>query len=100
VLYPHFYTHLKEGWFDKFTRARQVSAQQLDSTVLLGPSDDYVRSLPGSRIPDRRDFSRDIDNEPERIRRWTEAKTRSVELGEEFMQQVRSGDIAKHVALI
>ncbi|MFT5580429.1 MAG: hypothetical protein ACI9WS_003195 [Paraglaciecola psychrophila] len=100
VLYPHFYTHLKEGWFDKFSRGRKVSSQQLDNTVLIGPSDDYVRLLPGASIPDRRDFSRYMDNEPERIRRWTEAKTRSFELGEDFMQLVQSGDIAKQVVLI
>jgi len=97
VLYPHFYTYLKEGWFDKFSSWRQVSALQLDNTVLLGPSDDYVRSLPGGRIPDRRDFVRFMDDEAERIRRWTEAKNRSYELGEDFMQLVQSGDIAKCV---
>jgi len=97
VLYPHFYSYLKEGWFDKFSPWRHVSAKQLDNTVLIGPSDDYVRSLPGGNIPDRRDFIRFMDNEPERIRRWTEAKERSYELGEEFMQLVHSGDVAKQL---
>lgn len=94
VLYPHFYTHLKEGWFDKFTPWRTVSAAQLDNTVLIGPSADFIQSLPGGEIPDRRDFYRFKDNDQERIRRWTIAKDKSNELGEEFLELLRSGNIA------
>jgi hypothetical protein len=98
VLYPHFYTEVKEGWFDKFSPKRVVSAQQLDNVVLIGPSDDFVKSLPGGAIPDRKDFYTFKGNDPERIRRWTIAKDRSGELGEEFMQLASSGDIAAMVA--
>lgn len=97
VLYPHFYTEVKEGWFDKFAPGRVVSAKQLDNIVLIGPSDDFVKSLPGGAIPDRKDFYTFKGNDEERIRRWTIAKDRSCELGEEFMQLANSGDIAAKV---
>jgi len=97
VLYPHFYTYLIEGWFDKFSPWRKVDSTRLDNTVLVGPSEHFVRSLPGGRIPDRQDFSRFKSNDQERIRRWTIAKEKSVELGDEFIQLAQSGDIAARV---
>ena len=97
VLYPHFYRHLKEGWFDKFWAWRQAGAQQLDKTILIGPSEAYVASLPGQRIPDRNDFYRFKNNDEERIRRWTQVRDRGAELGEEFMHLVKSGEIAARV---
>jgi hypothetical protein len=98
VLYPHFYTAVIEGWFDKFSPNRVVNARQLDNVVLIGPSEDFVKSLPGGAIPDRKDFYTFKGNDEERIRRWTIAKDRSGELGEEFMQLANSGDIAAKVA--
>lgn len=100
VLYPHFYTYLKEGWFDKFWPWRRVSGRQLESTVLIGPSDDFVQSLPGARIPERQDFTRFRGKDQLRVQRWTEVRDRSMELGEAFLQQLNSGDIAGHVELM
>jgi hypothetical protein len=97
ILYPHFYTHLTEGWFDKFAPWRKVSGQLLDNTVLIGPSDEYVASLPGGKIPDRQDFYQFKNNDSERVRRWTVAKERSSELGEAFIRLAESGDIASVV---
>ncbi|MFT5210393.1 MAG: hypothetical protein ACI9CE_002118 [Flavobacterium sp.] len=100
VLYPHFYTYLKEGWFDKFAPWKKVQASQLDRVVLLSPSDDFTRSLPGASIPDRKDFYTFKDNDDERIRRWTAVKERSEEIGEEFLELVNTGEIASVVTLI
>lgn len=100
VLYPHFYSQLKEGWFDKFWPWRKASAEQLDNTVLVAPSEDFVASLPGRRIPERQDFQRFAKNDGERIRRWNQVMERSIELGEEFIQLADSGDIAARVELI
>ena len=97
ILYPHFYTHLTEGWFDKFAPWRKVSGQLLDNTLLIGPSDEYVASLPGGKIPDRQDFYQFKNNDSERVRRWTVAKERSNELGEAFIRLAESGDIASVV---
>jgi hypothetical protein len=97
VLYPHFYTQVIEGWFDKFSSKRMVNARQLDNVVLIGPSEGFVKSLPGGAIPDRKDFYTFRGNDAERIHRWTIAKDRSGELGEEFMRLASSGDIAAKV---
>ena len=97
VLYPHFYTHIKQGWFDKFAPWRTVGSAQLDNTLLIGPSAEYVASLPGGRIPDRRDFIALKDDNDERMRRWTIASNRSFELGQEFIELARTGDIAARV---
>ena len=100
VLYPHFYSYLKEGWFDKFWPWRKASKQQLDRTLIICPSDSYIASLPNGRIPDRQDFYRFKDNDQERIRHWRIAMERSLELGEEFIQLANSGDIAANIELI
>ena len=100
VLYPHFYTFLKEGWFDKFIAHRQVAGSQLDNVLLIGPSDSFVASLPGGAIPDRKDFYTFKYNDCERVSRWNIVKHRSLALGEEFIQLASSGDIAERVELI
>jgi len=58
ILYPHFFDHLTPGWFDKPFRWRRIPASALDRTVLITPSDEFVRSLPGGRVTDRGDFTR------------------------------------------
>jgi hypothetical protein len=100
VLYPHFYTHLKEGWFDKFTPWRRANAEQLDRVVLISPSDEFIRSLPGGTIPDRKDFYEFKGNDEERVRRWTLVKQKSEILGQEFIEKTNSGEIASIVKLI
>ncbi|CAH0990661.1 hypothetical protein SIN8267_00755 [Sinobacterium norvegicum] len=97
VLYPHFYSYLKEGWFDKFWPWRRVSAAQLDNTVLIAPSESFVASLPGGRIPERQDFYRFRHDDNERVRRWTQVRDQSLVLGEEFLAAVQTGDIARLV---
>lgn len=89
TLYPHFYPHMIPGWFDKFLPWRRVRGDALDRVVILCPSEAFVASLPGGRIPDRRDFW-DFDNE-ERLRRWTVAVDASRRLAEEFAELVDGG---------
>ena len=100
VLYPHFYTHLTEGWFDKFFPWRTIPRNSLKDVIIIGPNSNYVKSLPGGKIPDRMDFKRFKKNDDERVRRWRIALSRSVLLGEEFIDSVRSGQIAEHVELL
>lgn len=100
VLYPHFYPHIKEGWFDKFAPWRKVTGQQLDDTLMVCPSAEFVSSLPGGVIPDRRDFVKYQGDDPQRMRRWAQARDQSLALGEEFLQLARTGDIAGRVELL
>ena len=90
VLYPHFSAELIPGWFDKLLKWRKVSSQNLENVVLLAPSKEFVQSLPGNKIPDRKDFKNfDYDS---RLRIWQEVISRSEELAVEFSLVVEKGE--------
>lgn len=92
VLYPHFYSHVVPGWFDKNLRWRRAGGRNFRRTLLIAPSDEFVARLPGARIPDRRDFFR--LSHADRERRWQGVADASEELGHEFERLVTSGRIA------
>ena len=77
VLYPHFYPRLTPGWFDKSLPWRQAQRQHLHNVVIVCPSEQWVKSLPFGKIPDRTDFKLP-DNI--RIAYWQEVIERSNEL--------------------
>jgi hypothetical protein len=93
VLYPHFYGHVVPGWFDKSLRWRRGRAANFRRTLLIAPSPSWVASLPGGRIPDRRDFHR--LSEAERIARWQAIADRSAELGDALADVAASRRIAE-----
>ena len=97
VLYPHFYAHVVPGWFDKSLRWRRAAAANFRRALLIAPSDTFVASLPGGKIPDRRDFY--TMPEEERMRRWQGVVDASGALGEELRELVRTGRIAERVRL-
>jgi len=92
VLYPHFYAHVVPGWFDKALRWRRARAHNFRRALLVAPSNAFVASLPGRKIPDRRDFY--TLSETERITRWQTAVDMSERLGDELRELVESGRIA------
>jgi len=94
VLYPHFYPYLREGWFDKLIPWRKVKRERLQDVVLVAPSEQFVSKLANKRIPDRQDFSRYANDNAKRQRIWRDAIALSEELGQEFLQIVRTGGIA------
>ena len=100
VLYPHFYPHLVEGWFDKFFPWRKVSPKALDNVLIVAPSAEFVRSLPGGKIPDRQDFVHYRGRDHERQALWREVMSRSLELGEEWLELCASGKLAQRVQLL
>ncbi len=67
VLYPHYSSSLKPGWFDKNLN-RLASHANHDRTVLICPSPAFVQSLPFQKIPDRDDFQKMDD--AQRIKYW------------------------------
>lgn len=83
-LYPHFYPTLVPGWFDKKLTGRHRNPAEIDSMLLLSPSEEFVKSLPGHKIPDRKDFSR--MSEAERVAYWTRVADESERLADEFSQ--------------
>jgi hypothetical protein len=91
ALYPHFYSHLVPGWFDKGLPLRRTRG--LRRAVVLAPSEAFVSSLPRGKIPDREDFSTLRDDE--RLAIWREVLKRSDELGDDFTELVESGRIGR-----
>jgi hypothetical protein len=68
VLFPHFFDRITPGWFDKPLRWRKPRAEDFSDVVMLAPSDAFIATLPGGRVPDRNDFL-ELDTS-ERIRQW------------------------------
>jgi hypothetical protein len=88
TLYPHFSPHIVPGWLDKFLKHRRAQRSPtrdwLDNTVLLCPSDDFVRSLPNQKIPDRKDFQHFGMDWRARERAWKTAISAAQQLADEF----------------
>lgn len=88
VMYPHFVDHVVPGWLDKPWKRRRRATPALDNLVLLSPSPEWVRSLPGGKLPDRQDFKTYLHDEPGRQRVWRQALARSQQLADEFAELV------------
>lgn len=99
VLYPHFYAHVVPGWFDRQLGWRRLAgasrAPNFRRALLLAPSDAFVASLPGGKIPDRKDFY--TLSESERMRRWQHVVDASTHLGDELRELVATGRVADAV---
>jgi hypothetical protein len=91
ALYPHFYSHLVPGYFDKLLASRRT--RRLRRAVIVAPSTGFVASLPHGKIPDRKDFAALRDDE--RRAAWREVVHRTRELGDAFGELVDSGRIGR-----
>jgi hypothetical protein len=56
TFYPHFFDYLKPGWFDKQLPWRRHDRANVDRTIVICPSADFVARLPNRKVPDRTDF--------------------------------------------
>ena len=88
VLYPHFQTAVVPGWLDKPWRRRHRASRCLDNVVVLSPRAEWVRSLPGAKLPDRNDFKAWGDDVEGRMRVWRRALAESRRLADEFAEIV------------
>ncbi|MFT5277728.1 MAG: hypothetical protein ACI97K_000987 [Glaciecola sp.] len=95
ILYPHFYKTPTPGWFDKNLKGRQCHASSYENVLMLTPSDEFVASLPYSKIPDRKDFE-NMEAEV-RIKYWLEVIKTSEKLAEEFVNLIQSDDIISKI---
>ena len=95
ILYPHFFDHIVPGWFDKALGWRRGSATNFDRVLLIAPSREFVASLPGGKIPDRRDFY--SMPQSERMRRWQIVSDASERLGDELRELIASGRVAERI---
>ncbi|MDF1781421.1 MAG: patatin-like phospholipase family protein [Alcanivoracaceae bacterium] len=88
VLYPHFYPTITPGWFDKAIKWRKANSKNYENVLILCPSDEWVKSLPFGKIPDRKDFANMDDTT--RIKYWRTTLDRSAELADE-LRELASG---------
>lgn len=95
VLYPHFYSHVVPGWFDKSLKWRRARGDNFRRALLIAPSDDFVRALPRGKIPDRQDFY-DMDDAT-RQRTWQRVVDESARLGDELAELQVTGKLADRV---
>ena len=92
TLFPHFYGRIVPGWFDKKLDWRRPQAGNVDRTILVSPSDDFVASLPYGKIPDRTDFA---NFEPaERVRIWRQCVNACTAMADEFHEVIEKDQLA------
>ncbi len=60
--------------------------------LLIAPSDDFVRTLPRGKIPDRKDFY--AMDEATRLRTWQRVVDESARLGDELAELQVTGRLA------
>lgn len=93
VLFPHFSRKVIPGWLDKHLPWRKPDKKLFSNTLLVSPSDKFIRGLPFGKIPDRTDFKTFFSRDDERLAYWHKVIKRSSIVGEEFMEAVNSGKI-------
>ena len=92
TLFPHFYGRIVPGWFDKKLPWRRPQAGNVERTILVSPSDEFVAKLPYGKIPDRTDF---VNYPPaERVRVWRRCVGACRELADEFLEVIEKDQLA------
>jgi hypothetical protein len=94
VLYPHFQKSVVPGWLDKALKWRHVATPFLDSTIVLAPNPEWVKTLPNGKLPDRTDFmtyDRDLVG---RVKVWNAATRASQQLADEFSHWLQKPDFS------
>jgi hypothetical protein len=93
VLYPHFQQSVVPGWLDKALKWRHKASPFLDSTIVLAPNPEWVKTLPNGKLPDRTDFmtyDRDLAG---RVKAWSAAAKASEQLADEFAHWLVQPDL-------
>jgi hypothetical protein len=85
------------GWLDKLAPLRRLSASARSHLLLVHPSEDFVRSLPGGAVPTRDDFQTFVHEPERRSERWRTVAAVSGELGQAFLRDASSGALAARV---
>ncbi len=93
VLYPHFTNKIVPGWLDKMLPWRKAQGAWLDNVVLISPTREYLDRLPLKKLPDRKDFTRYVDDHEGRLKYWRFAMDESARLRDELAGLIGSGDI-------
>jgi hypothetical protein len=92
TLFPHFYSYIVPGWFDKKLTWRKPDPAHIDRTIVVSPSDEFVASLPLSKIPDRTDFVN--FSSLDRTRNWRAVVRACERMAEEFVEVIEHDQLA------
>ncbi len=93
VLFFHHQEKIVPDWLDKQVKHRVPEAHALNNVLMVFPSQGFIESLPGGKVPDRTDLVTFIDDQATRINNWRKAVELSAPLGEDFLELVESGKI-------
>lgn len=99
VLYPHFFETITPGWFDKKLNRKPIP-DHMANVILVAPSPSFVRTLPFSKIPDRKDFTLFRGKDRERMAYWKIVVEKSRILGDELAEVIESGKIRSAIKAI
>jgi hypothetical protein len=99
VLYPHFQKAVVPGWLDKALKWRHAPSSFLDNTIVLAPNPEWVKTLPGGKLPDRTDFMTYQHDFAGRVKAWTAAVQASQQLADEWAQWLARPDMERIRAL-
>ena len=92
TLFPHFFGRIVPGWFDKKLNWRRPDPFNVNRTILISPSPDFVARLPMGKIPDRTDF---LTYTPaERIRVWREVVAACEAMADELHEVLEKDQLA------
>ena len=97
VFMPHFAGKIIPGWLDKQLGWRKPAQRNMAQVVLVAPSPNFVRRLPGAKIPDREDFKIFFQKDGERFATWERVVEMCRAPSEAFMESVESGRIREEV---
>lgn len=92
TLFPHFYERIVPGWFDKKLRWRRPNPGNVDRTILVSPSAEFVSTLPNAKIPDRGDFARYTPEQ--RVAAWRSCVLACERLADEFNEVIEKDQLA------
>lgn len=99
VLYPHFTSHIVPGWLDKGLpwrrAARGPNRSWLDNVLIVAPSEEFLRTLPRGKLPDRSDFKFHGLDHDQRIRNWQRAIGEGERLRDELADFVLRPDLSR-----
>ncbi|HON58936.1 MAG TPA: hypothetical protein P5040_03320 [Smithella sp.] len=93
VLFFHHQERIVPGWLDKKIKKRTSEKETLGNVLMVFPTQDFIETLPGGKIPERSDFTTYLDDQETRIENWRKAVSLCAPLGEEFLELVASGRI-------
>jgi len=91
ALYPHFFDRIVPGWFDKKLSWRKPDLTNIDRTILISPSAEFIARLPRGKIPDRTDFM--SYSQISRVRAWREVVAACKALADEFNDVIEKNQL-------